>query len=222
MELNRAATIPKPRKIAVTLASGRAWSGGGFLYLRKYDGCWHPGGLAFNGHVLIVERMRPDAAHTAPWFAAHSVASIAGQNVLNEPTRARWRDLCLMAMDFPAHVELAECGHGGEFVQTVIEAGGEGVCAFDLDAPWGEMWVCKRIWEGVCMVTGFCGGTQSVTIADPATGQARGRVALRGGKCDQVQLGSMIKVQGVNLTAAGQVREPRLCRDAPGSWLVSW
>lgn len=218
-----APAIPKPVKLTVPLAVGRAWRGdGGFLFLRKYDGCWHPGGLEFHGHVLIVERMRPDAAHRAPWFAAHSIASLAGQSVLNESTRLRWRELCRMAGDFPAHIELAESGCGGEFVESVLSRGGEGVCAFDWDAPWGAMTVCKRIWEGQCIVTGFCGGTQSVTIADAATGQPRGKVALRGGKIDRVQVGSILKVSGMCLTERGLIREPRLCTDAPDSWLVKF
>ena len=68
------------------------------------------------------------------------------------------------------------------------------------------------------VVAGFCGGTQSVEIE--INGQPAGRVALLGGKCDRVRVGSVLKVEGFGLTPAGRIREPRVCRDTPTSWLV--
>jgi hypothetical protein len=84
------------------------------------------------------------------------------------------------------------------------------------------MLACKRIVEMVCLVTGFVPGIQSVAIADPTTGQPRGRVALRAGKLDKVRIGSLVKVIGMSLTERGLIREPRLCSDSPGSWLVKY
>ena len=49
-----------------------------------------------------------------------------------------------------------------------------------------------------------------------------GHVALRGGKCDRVLVGSIVKVEGFGLTAAGMIREPRVCGDTPTSWLVKF
>ncbi len=45
-----------------------------------------------------------------------------------------------------------------------------------------------------------------------------GRVTLRGGKCDQVRIGSLIRVEGMNLTAAGKIRQPAPARE----WLVQF
>ena len=53
-------------------------------------------------------------------------------------------------------------------------------------------------------------------------GQARGAVALRGGKCDQIRVGSLIKVEGFGLHPSGLIREPRPCKDTPTSWLIQF
>lgn len=218
--LETALVIPKPQKIVVPFERGLAWrGGGGLLYLRKYDGCWQPGGLAFGAHTLIVERMS-DAGGI--WYAAHSVAVLSGQNVLREPTRLRWHELCRIAREFPAHIRLAESGHGGEFLQAVINAGGEGVCAFDLDAPWGEMFACKRSENHLCIVTGFNGGTCSVSVKDAATGQPRGNVPLAAAKCDRVRIGSVLKLNAFGVTTDGKLREARVDQDSPESWLVKY
>ena len=228
--------IPKPRKMIVPMTEGLAWRGGGnFLYIEKYDGQWVAGGLPFQGHLLLAERMQGGIIRppNAVWYAVHSIAALAGQNVLSWPTRARWRELCALAPLFPPYMRLANAGNGGEFLQTVLDHGGEGVCAFDLDASWGEMWACKRLETFYCMVTGFCGGTQSVSVArlpeyqpggnlDVQNRLECGHVALRGGKCDRVRIGSIIKVEGFGLTAAGMIREPRTCKDSPTSWLVKF
>lgn len=216
--------IQKPRKVFVPLAEGLRWcSDGKFLFLEKYDGRWVEGGLPFNGNLLLAERMT--GTHGV-WYAAHTVANIAGQNVLGESTRTRWRELQRIARDFeqPAgpDIRLAASGAGGEFLQAVLAQGGEGVCAFDLDAPWGQMWACKRLESFHCEVTGFCGGSQTVAISRVTAGQPCGHVALRGGKVDQVRIGSIIKVEGQGLTADGQIREPRPCKDSPTSWLVKF
>jgi hypothetical protein len=63
------------------------------------------------------------------------------------------------------------------------------------------------------------GATQSVGIADAETGADRGHVTLRGGKCDRVRVGSAIKVEGMGLTAAGRIREPRCTEKV---WLVKF
>jgi hypothetical protein len=211
--------IAKPRKITVPLAQGLAWRGGGnLLYLEKYDGEFVKGGLPFGNHVLIAERMKG----AGTWYAAHSVASIAGQNVLGEPTRTRWRELCALAPSFPPWIKLAAAGNGGEFLQAVLDNGGEGVCAFDLDAPWGEMLACKRLTAFLCVVTAAAGAMQSVAIADAATGQARGRLALLGGKADRCRVGSILKVEAFGLHPSGLLREARVCRDTATSWLVKF
>jgi hypothetical protein len=57
-----------------------------------------------------------------------------------------------------------------------------------------------------------------VGICDDATGADRGKVTLRGGKCDQVRIGSIIRVEGMGLTSVGKIRQPQPCRE----WIVKY
>jgi len=119
-------------------------------------------------------------------------------------------------------VRLAECGSGGAFVEQVIQFGGEGVMVADLDAPWGDFWCVKRSQVFYCRVTGLDGVTGSAILADRDTGEARGKICLRGNKFEQVRCGSVLKLVGYGLTAKGLIREVRPDADAPGSWLVNY
>lgn len=136
-------------------------------------------------------------------------------------------------------IRLARTGHGGEFLEAILRDGGEGVVAKHLDAPFGVQWFkCKRLEKFYCVVTeGPCGG-QSVGIGmlrdqsnipldssfilHPSSFTPAGRVALFGQKCEQVRVGSILKVEGYGLTPAGKIREPRPCKDTATSWLVRW
>ena len=99
----------------------------------------------------------------------------------------------------------------------MIAAGGEGVCAHDWDAPYGEMLAYKASEIYTVCVTAT-GATQSVQIADVATGRPMGNVPLRGGKCDRVRVGSILRVEGMGLTDKGLIRQPQPCAD----WLVQF
>lgn len=207
--MNQSVPISKPRKIVVPLAEGLAWrGGGGFRYEEKMDGRFH---IREVGASVVAGELMKDGR-----FFAFDCLAIDGQDIRRAPLRDRLE--CLNRFSFlrPA------TGCGSEFLEAALSRGAEGVVAKHLDAPYGEMFACKRIWEGLCAVTGFCGGVQSVTIADAATGQPRGKVALFGGKCDRVRIGSILKCVGMNLTARGSIREPRVCTDTPESWLVKF
>lgn len=230
------AACHKPRKIVVPLSEALAWRGGcGFIYQEKMDGCFST--LAIAGNTILGERM------AAGRFVAFDCLARQGQDISQEPTRIRWAELnawfqelkkpASPAGDYSMNhggrlplqdvkIELCPSGNGGEFLEAVLARGGEGIVAKHLDAPYGEMLAAKRIWEGLCVVSGFNGGTNSVIIADATTGQPRGKVTCPGFKIEKIRVGSILKVQGMNLTERGMVREPRLCRDTPTSWLVKY
>jgi hypothetical protein len=52
--------------------------------------------------------------------------------------------------------------------------------------------------------------------------QPAGNLALRGEKFDAVRVGSILKVEAFGQHASGLLREARLDRDTPESWLVKW
>ena len=114
----------------------------------------------------------------------------------------------------------ADNGHAGRFLERIIARGGEGVVRKSLNATYFDtMTACKRLETWICRVTGI-GPGQSVTICDHVTGEARGRVALRGGKIDRVRVGSVVKIEGLGLFPSGLIRDGRPCRDSETSWLI--
>jgi hypothetical protein len=230
--------LPHPRKVILSPAQFEAQTReGNFLVQRKYDGCLASVPLA--DAVILGELvqnksggffMARDCKMLEKWpggfFAAITVSEWHGANVLMESTAWRRGRLEALAPFFTADMILAETLPVGsaETARVLMTLGGEGFVAHDLTAPWAGMagappMLCVKaggIWP--CRVTGHCGGTQSVFIQDAETGQPRGKVTLRGGKCDQARIGSIIRVEGLGLTAVGKIREPKPCRE----WLVDY
>ena len=218
--------LPHPRKEIVSLITMRNFSGADFLRQRKYDG--ELSKLPIGGAVVLAEFMRkPISGHhyTAAdremfarwpggWWAALTVAEWQGENVLNESTALRWSHLQGLQRAFTPDILLADVVSD---VQAVMDAGAEGVCAHAWESPWGEMFCHKVSGIYICRVTST-GATQSVGICDDASGQPRGNVKMGGGKCDQVRVGSIIRVEAMGETDAGKLRQPVPCRE----WLVRY
>lgn len=227
--------ITKPNKIQLSPALAVQWQPGAMLYLRKYDGEFSTMTLP-EGTVLLGEKMtRKSGGLYTPedesmflrhgsWFAAWDIVQFDGEDVSQEPGAYRWGMLSKVvprAHSEAAPVILAENYHDGyAALLDILEVGGEGVVARGWQDPYGEIQAAKRLQTFRVVVTGFVPNSQSVTVADAETGEPRGAVTLRGGKCDKVRVGSVLKVEGMGLTEAGKIREPRPCSDAPGSWLV--
>lgn len=213
-----------PRKTIVTREQARQWSPSEYLKLRKYDGCFAMrklGGAvllgelvsARSGAFLTASDRALIAAHTS-FFAAFSLAELGGRDMLAQDTKTRWRALQGLARGFPADMVIAETVTDTE---AVFAAGGEGVCAHRWSDPWPDMLACKVNGIYLCVVK-ETGSTQSVRIADAATGQDRGSVKLGGGKVDQVRVGSVLRVECMGETESGKLRQPVACSD----WLVSF
>lgn len=203
----------KPTKQIVPLAVGLAWNGGGLIQ-QKLDGRFAT--LATAGGVLAGENV-------GGTFTAFDAIEWQGQDVRGLALRDRvtMRNELCAAAQIPIVAETAE--RGGEFLESILAAGGEGAVFKRLDATWFEpMLAAKRLETWFCRVVGFNGGCQSVRIVDSASGQDRGRVALFGGKCDRVKIGSVLKIEGFGLHKSGLIREPRICKDTPESWLIQF
>jgi ATP-dependent DNA ligase len=113
-------------------------------------------------------------------------------------------------------------GQGGEFLEHLLREGGEGVVAKPLAGTFGAGWLkCKRVQTFRVVVAGIDPMRGSVKLCDAATGEDRGKLALRS-RFDHVRVGSVLKVEAFGLTARGMLREARLDSDFPGSWLVSY
>ena len=211
--------VQHPRKTIVT-----AFPAGG-RRTRKYDGCFRTGTIS--GCTVLMERVTNKSgafltsedgvllAKYGVFNAVFDMVTDASGGISHLPTVSRVALLKSIERYFPAGTILAETVT--ESAESVIARGGEGVCWQDWSAPYGEMQVIKAASIYVCRVTSRSTG-QSVFIADATTGEARGAVALRGGKCDQVRVGSVIRVEGMGLTDAGKIRQPNPCRE----WLVTY
>ncbi len=235
--------LAKPRLASVPLATGLQWrGGGGFLFQEKSDGRHEFSEVrsAECGVRMTVnaERMRDGS------LVVNDLIAIYGQDVTKLPTSARWSELVSLfrTPHSALRTRLCRTGSGGEFLEALLSAGGEGVVAKPWGAPFGANWYkCKRTEVFYCVVTGLDPHRGSVQLGrvnhgDTETQRAEllqtpclrdsvvncGWLALRGMKFESVRLGSVLKVEAFGLTANGQLREPRPDRDAPGSWLVRW
>lgn len=234
--------VQKPRKILVPLVQGLAWlEEAGIVYQEKMDGRFEIRHLDYpeilGGETILAgEKVGAE-------FYAFDCLKFYGVDYQDCPLRARLAALHQALSDrVTIGGEIIMRGifsarNGGELLQYVLKNGGEGVVRKRLDSLWGEpMEACKRLETFYCVVTGFNAG-KSVRLErllnfamDPGAlaayrsgrTQACGSVSLGGGKADRVRLGSIVKIEGFGLTRAGQIREPRPCRDTPDSWLVRY
>lgn len=128
---------------------------------------------------------------------------------------------------------------GGEGLEAALASGEEGGVAKSWSHGYGHLYAAVLLETYYCVVTGLAGAAQSVEVARIEDGRwqmadgtpssilyspssPRTRLPLFGGKCDRVRVGSVLKVLGKRLTAAGCIREPRVCTDTPESWLVKY
>jgi hypothetical protein len=203
----------KPSKQIVTLAVGLAWTSGG-LFQQKLDGRFAT--LATAGGELAGENV-------GGVFTAFDCVGWQGQDVRGAALRERLamrNELC-HAGQIAVVPETTE--RGGEFLESILNAGGEGAVFKSWDSTFfAPMLAAKRLEIWICRVAGFNGGCQSVRIVDSASGQARGNLPLFGGRCDRVRVGSILKVEGFGLHRSGLIREGRVCKDSETSWLIQF
>ncbi|MDR3413592.1 MAG: hypothetical protein P4L87_22000 [Formivibrio sp.] len=202
----------KPVKQIIPLAAGLAWTGGGLIQ-QKLDGSFTTQETL--GGILAGETV-------GDMFTAFDCVGWQRQDVRLVPLRERLamrNELC-RAGQIPIVPETTE--RGGEFLQSVLDAGGEGVVIKSWDSSYfTPMLAAKRIETWVGRIVGFNSG-QSVRIVDNISGQARGNLPLFGGRADQVRVGSVVKVEGFGLHRSGLIREPRICKDTATSWLIQY
>ena len=203
----------KPSKQIVTLAVGLSWTTGGLIQ-QKLDGRFAT--LATAGGTLAGENV-------GGVFTAFDCVGWQGQDVRGAALRERLamrNELC-HAGQIAVVPEVTE--RGGEFLESILNAGGEGAVFKSWDSTFfAPMLAAKRLETWICRVAGFNGGCQSVRIVDNASGQARGNLPLFGGRCDRVRVGSILKVEGFGLHRSGLIREGRVCKDSETSWLIQF
>ena len=228
-------TVPKfnwkhPVKTLVDRQTARQWPHDHCRITRKYDGEFCVREVA--GRTLLGELVKPKSGGLFTigdrkrlehfnFFAAFDCVTANGKSIAHLPMNDR-----LFQM------EVALSRYSDEFpliiaktvtdIDAVFAAGGEGVVRNEWSEPYGKITVCKAGEIYLCRVCSI-GGSQSVgiEIVEVQPGGITPKpcfVPLRGGKCDQVRVGSLIRVSGMGLTNDGKIREPQPCRD----WLVQY
>ncbi len=219
---------PYPTKEIISLADFTSLPPADLLIQRKYDGevvtlpLLLPGGHSVE---FICEKMRPKSGGFfttkdrswfdafGEWFAVLTLANLDGENMLEASNDERWETCERLQLSFPRNWTLAETCRDGDvagFVDLAMDSGAEGVVAHPRSTIWGPMLCHKAGWMGVCRVTGHNGDVDSVFIEDAETGAPRGKVALHG---KVVEVGALVRVEGLCLTADGKIRQPQLCRE---------
>lgn len=229
--------VRKPSKIIVPFAEARHWrAGGDYLFQIKMDGCFDD--TTIDGYTFAVEQMRDGTRY------AHTLLGVPGQwlqDVKIRETMPELRRIIAQPRFQDAKILLCPEFSGGEGLEALLAAGEEGGCAKHLDAPYGEMFVCKRVQVFYCRVIGKDDSTGSVELERVEIGtrsldleselltpnfqlptSPAGRMPLRGNKFEQVRIGSILKVEAFGLTEAGKLREARPDKDTPTSWLVKF
>lgn len=222
-------TIERPGFIPVPLAEALRWRGNGtHRYEEKMDGVTHVREVAGHGYTAgLWGELMSDGR-----FYAIDCLEANGEDLRGWPRRESLRVLDSIT----GALSLLRCatGVGGEFLEAIIAKGGEGVVASLLDAPWGApRWKAKRMEVFYAVVLEkHQGGKQSVRIGllPGVTREALGQCAevtrdvgwlpLFGSKFDRCRVGSVLKVESFGIGPNGKLREARLCKDSPESWLV--
>ncbi len=203
--------VSHPTKICIPLAAGLDW-GGGNLVQQKIDGMFATRDA--DGGILAGESIGGE-------FITFDCIQFNGEDVRNYPLRDRikMRDSLAQAWGIPIVPETT--GNGGEFLKRVLDAGGEGAVLKSPGSYHEAMIACKRVGTWRCVVTALNLATGGATIADAVTMEPRGTVPLRN-RAALCRVGSVVKVEGENLSARGLILKPRPCKDSETSWLLQY
>jgi ATP-dependent DNA ligase len=194
--------IERPPFYSVTLDQGMLWQpSANWLYEEKLDGRWST--REIEGSIIVGEQM-PDGR-----FIAFDIASLKGVDLRPVPLLERLALLDIFPLPRPRR------GPGAEFLEAILAEGGEGVVAKKLDLPWGHAWHrCKRVETFDLRVTEKPLGLMALRLADPLTGEDRGKCPCFAG-LENIAVGSIVEVAAYALTKSGKLREPRFLRCRP-------
>ncbi len=200
--------LSRPAFQTVSVADGLNWRGGGeWVYQEKKDGVW--AAKEWRGSVLVGEQMRDGC------FWAFDIINAQGDDCRNSPLRDRLAALSELSKHFEPSMRLIPSGQGGEFLEAVLAAGGEGIVAKHLDSRFGKDWVrCKRQETHDCRIVEIHPRKQSVRLS--LNGQECGWCpVLSVNALARIAVGSVIEVVCHSIHLSGKLREPRMVRLRP-------
>jgi len=196
-------SISHPAKICIPLEQAlREWKGAG-CYQLKMDGVFTV--RRVSDGILVGETVRGE-------FTAFDCVEYMGGDMRPYPleTRLQCRNT-LCSRDGITTVATVNT-NGAAYLQHVLANDFEGVVLKSSGSYYETMTACKRNQIHVCRVTSI-GPGQSITVADAATGVARGCVPAGGGKCDRLRVGNIVRVECETIHDSGLFRGAKLCRE---------
>ena len=196
-----------PAKLLVPVTEALASWTDGALFSEKLDGCFEV--REWHGNTLAGEAMPG-----GNFIAWDLLATADGGDVSNAPAIDRLTALVCAR----EHLEADGIGlvqftvtDGAALLRDVLARGGEGVVRKELDATYfTPMLAAKRSIIVQCRVTGI-GPGQAIEVAD--IGGDLGRCPAKGGACDKLRVGSIVRVEAALITKNHKLREPKLCRE---------
>jgi ATP-dependent DNA ligase len=198
-------SIPRPSYNALDLAAALKanWHGqhlsekaDGVCVRREFAGCAVWGDSMRDGRLMV-------------W----DIDCAFGCDVRRLPWTERERALTELFGQLNPKLNWHRCptGHGAEFIEAIIQAGGEGIVAKPFDAPFGVgLWKVKR--------------TESFDLVCAERNERRGSIRLAGpggedyGWCpcraafDRIRLGDVVEIEAYGRHASGKLREARFKR----------
>jgi ATP-dependent DNA ligase len=161
-----------------------------------------------------------DGELVASTYYVFDLLETEGQDLRALPLRERKRHLAALECFFPdwlKPIPTARPGEpGGEYLAAVLRAGGEGICAKRLGAPYGFGWhKAKRRETFDAIVASKSLGKLSVSLAQYDNGALVdcGRVAvLCQSTFAELHPGSVLELSAQGRTARGKFREPVFIR----------
>lgn len=214
--------------ISVPLSAGLKWTGGGpWIYEEKKDGVRAmvsvsgcrlrnssrplPGPLPLPLNQCVFD----GELCGSTYWVFDLLIDANGRDIRKLPLRERKAALLALESKFPEWICLTPSGRGGEFLEAVLNEGGEGIVAKHIESRYGELdcWVkCKRRETHDCVVTELHPVKASIRLGD------RGWCSAV--QFPQVKVGDVVEIACHSFTAKGKFREPVLLRirtDKPAS-----
>jgi len=176
----------------------------GWDLTEKMDGVTHEMRI---GSSVITGEMMPDGR-----LFALDLPIYNGVDIRQKPRSERLARLDIFRLRRPFRPNQNEAPT--QFIERILSAGGEGVVAAPLDAPFGyDIVKIKRYETFDCVVTEKHDRRRSVRVE--FQNQNAGWCAILGPEFEQVSPGTIIEIAAFNWSISGKFREPRFIRLRP-------
>jgi hypothetical protein len=202
--------IKRPDYGSVSLRDALAADWRGWHLSEKKDGCFAFRNYA--GCTVAGEAMRDGR------FFAFDIPVAFGEDVRKLPWTERSAALDDLFFRLNPKLNWHRCatGHGSEFIESVLAAGGEGVVSKPWDAPFGRnLFKVKRVQTFDVIITEPPETRLSIGIGEFREGVLvdAGRVPIRSLRIlEHLQVGDVIEIAAQCRTVKGKFREPHFVR----------